>query len=229
MIWKDYDGEINQMDWSSLDSTLQTDPRPTFTYGFKATRADAVEPRIKGMLDLKIFPYDVLARLRGETPPIRTTVTSRLLDLCTQEGQNENEVGQGHGSGCNKKKDDGSTPPGLTSGDLLCFPWAVVQITRFQSTGALGESCSWQLAKASACAYDMREILFYSLGTLYLIEPIIGFTCVGPLVGLWLTYQGEDRELVIFSIHSVDVLVADRFCSTSRASGRLLSKVLGEL
>ncbi|OAL44690.1 hypothetical protein IQ07DRAFT_635978 [Pyrenochaeta sp. DS3sAY3a] len=195
MTWTDYDEEINQMDWSPLDSTLPTDPRPTFTYGFKATRANAVEPRITGMSDLKIFPYDVLARLRGEIPPIRTTVTSHLLDLCTQEDQNGNEVVQEHGPGCEKKKDDGSTPPDPTSADLLCFPWAAVQITRFQSTGALGESCSWQLAKASACAYNMREVLFYSLGTLDLIEPIIGFTCIGPLVGLWLTYQGEDREL----------------------------------
>jgi hypothetical protein len=80
----------------------------------------------------------------------------------------------------------------LGTKDLACFPWAVVEFKR-QAQGsqeASIERCYCQAANASAAALALRSQMFTgdlddALSTL---APIISFTCVGPIVKIWLTY-----------------------------------------
>lgn len=81
----------------------------------------------------------------------------------------------------------------LRKPDLACFPWAVVEFKRQEQNRVPAyQRCYCQAAKASAAALDLQAQLFKrEVGESSAVElsPIISFTCVGPIVKLWLTYE----------------------------------------
>ncbi|OAL50254.1 hypothetical protein IQ07DRAFT_680569 [Pyrenochaeta sp. DS3sAY3a] len=81
----------------------------------------------------------------------------------------------------------------LRKPDLACFPWAVIEFKRQEEGGVPAyQRCYCQAANASAAALDLRAQLFKrGVGDSSAVElsPIISFTCVGPIVKLWLTYE----------------------------------------
>lgn len=83
---------------------------------------------------------------------------------------------------------------GLSSTDRVCFPWAVVEMKRHATTDeGVITRCYCQAANAAAVALDMQAQLFKKLGhdSLTLMPPIITFTCVGPIVKVWLAYREQ--------------------------------------
>jgi hypothetical protein len=98
----------------------------------------------------------------------------------------------------------------LSTKDLACFPWAIVEFKR-QVQGsevAPKERCYCQAANASAAALALQAQLSAKamemvtvkddkdeqrkIDNLYSrLSPIVSFTCVGPIVKVWLTYYKE--------------------------------------
>lgn len=83
----------------------------------------------------------------------------------------------------------------LSTTDLACFPWAVVEFKK-QVPGSRTspvERCYCQAANASAAALELQGQLFALVvdKTYSTLPPIISFTCIGPIVRVWLTYYTE--------------------------------------
>jgi len=114
------------------------------------------------------FSIDNLGKLQDQKPAIYSTLTPKLLKYF-----------QGK-------------PIKLMNSDTLCFPWAVVEAKHAQVYEKDAEYSYCQLANATACAFKLRENLVKSVHDTNIIDPIIGFTCVGPVVRLWLTYRNID-------------------------------------
>jgi hypothetical protein len=86
-------------------------------------------------------------------------------------------------------------PKALGAADLICFPWAIIEVktTPWKETPRKEtpqQFCYCQAANASAQALVMREKLAAQVD-----EPsvdalvIFAFTCIGPTVRLWVTYR----------------------------------------
>jgi hypothetical protein len=84
----------------------------------------------------------------------------------------------------------------LSSTNKSCFPWAVVEMKRHAKTydGSV-ERCYCQAANAAAAALELRAQLFDKLSGDILLQPplppVIAFTCIGPIVKVWLAYQDK--------------------------------------
>lgn len=76
----------------------------------------------------------------------------------------------------------------LSSPDLACFPWAVVEFKK--DSEIEDERCYCQAANASAAALDLRTQLMEKVGNNPALDlpPVIAFTTVGHIVKVWLTY-----------------------------------------
>ncbi|KAF1359057.1 hypothetical protein EJ07DRAFT_156417 [Lizonia empirigonia] len=80
----------------------------------------------------------------------------------------------------------------LSTPDLICFPWAVAEFKR-QIQGSQNESavrCYCQAANASVAALELQAVMFLKVfgDEFPKVGPIVSFTCVGPIVKVWLTY-----------------------------------------
>jgi hypothetical protein len=182
--------------WSEVKNTFQseenfdpkinalTGPKPDLSYGFKANLRHKIKGGFSGMHYFQNLTFDVLGELRAKTPHIQSTVTSKLSDWHEWQANRKNKANGKYYSGK------------LFTQDFLCFPWAVVEAKHAQSTMSAEEYCQCQLANATACAYDFQERLVRSVSDVCPVDPIIGFTCIGPRVKLWLTFRGDDNKLV---------------------------------
>jgi hypothetical protein len=97
----------------------------------------------------------------------------------------------------------------LHSSDRSCFPWAVVEMKPHASTSdASVERCYCQAANAAAAALDLQAQLFDKLGGNASSQspPVIAFTCIGPIVKVWLAYQDKPglsgKPYQVRNIHS---------------------------
>jgi hypothetical protein len=74
-----------------------------------------------------------------------------------------------------------------------CFPWAVVEMKRHAASHDKSvKRCYCQAANAAAAALELQQQLFNKLSeTSPELPPVVAFTCVGPIVELWLTYQDQ--------------------------------------
>lgn len=84
----------------------------------------------------------------------------------------------------------------LSDTDKSCFPWAVVEMKRHRTKDKASiERCYCQAANGAAAALDMHAQLFRKTEHELMARqpPIITFTCIGPIVKVWLTYQ-EDSD-----------------------------------
>jgi hypothetical protein len=162
----------------------RTGPKPDLSYGFKASPASSNQQGFGGMQYFRNFSFDILGELQSKTPAIQTTVTTGLSKWHRWRAEKKTGV------------NGNLYPVKLLTPDLLCFPWAVVEAKHAQGKMTDEEFCQCQLANATACAYDLQEKLIKPVDHSCPIDPIIGFTCIGPRVKLWLTYRGDDEKTV---------------------------------
>ena len=114
-----------------------------------------------------------------------------------------------------------ATLPGAK--DLMCYPWAIVEVKRGTAEPAVdGEHerneaearaherrtqfCYCQAANASAAGLTLREHLAESAkdsSKLQNARVMFSFTCVGSAVRLWLTYREKPVRSIISSICDV--------------------------
>lgn len=91
------------------------------------------------------------------------------------------------------RKEAPTTRSTLRGVDLMCFPWAIVEVKTTPCEGTNKRIfCYCQAANASAEALLLREELAERAGTQGKAALIIfSFTCVGPSVRLWITYRSR--------------------------------------
>ncbi|KAF2702903.1 hypothetical protein K504DRAFT_495952 [Pleomassaria siparia CBS 279.74] len=85
----------------------------------------------------------------------------------------------------------------LLNEDFSCFPWAIVEIDKESKLDKVSaESCYCKAASTAAAALTLQSnMIENSLGTPYpQIPPVIVFTCVGPVVKVWLAYQSWTKS-----------------------------------
>jgi hypothetical protein len=163
--------------WEEAPINLKrrTDPKPDLTYGFPILSSTKDMP--KGFVRdeyVQCYSLDVLGKLRSNSVCSATTTGLRKWT---------------------KNKDESK----LKASDLLCFPWAIVEMKHFLVSAAQVEYCYCQAANASAAALSLRrELLTMAFGVIPdTLSPVIAFTCIGPQIKVWLTYRTvQDGKLV---------------------------------
>ena len=172
------------------ETKVLTGPKPDLTYAFPIFDDADLADLPAGFVDHDAatnFHRDTLLDLRRlgliSSP---TTGLQRILD--------------------GKKKE-------LKTPDLLCFPWAVVEVKIAGAARAKEEFCYCQAANASATALDILKSLFETAARPVPddLPPIIAFTSVGPELKLWLTYLdssagGYQRVSICFDLRMISVL-----------------------
>jgi hypothetical protein len=85
-----------------------------------------------------------------------------------------------------------------SSSDRSCFPWAIVEMKKHVSApdDNTVERCYCQAANAAAAALDLQAQLFDKLNDSCSLQPppVIAFTCVGPVIKVWIAYQDKSRD-----------------------------------
>ncbi|KAF2011528.1 hypothetical protein BU24DRAFT_495696, partial [Aaosphaeria arxii CBS 175.79] len=97
-----------------------------------------------------------------------------------------------------RKSLDTPARTGWKSSDRSCFPWAIVEIKKDVSApndDAIAR-CYSQAANAAAAALDIQAQLFDKLYNNCPLQPppVVAFTCVGPVVKVWLAYQQKSTR-----------------------------------
>ncbi|KAF2187554.1 hypothetical protein K469DRAFT_748837 [Zopfia rhizophila CBS 207.26] len=90
------------------------------------------------------------------------------------------------------------SPEGTTlhTTDLSCFPWAVVEMKRHAKVSEDSiERCYCQAANAAAAALALQaQLLETNFSDPFSnLPPVIAFTCIGPIVKVWLMYQTKSN------------------------------------
>ncbi|KAF5853188.1 hypothetical protein GGP41_001754 [Bipolaris sorokiniana] len=99
----------------------------------------------------------------------------------------------------------------MRSLDLMCFPWAVVEVKSAAVDVSTERMCYCQAANASAAALSLREKLLLASKK---NEPnpealvIFSFTCVGTHVKLWLTYRPTKKKVVMRCIWATSLEIS---------------------
>ena len=152
----------------------RTQPKPDLTYAFPVQDLNSSSSKGFGRDELlQTFSLQVLGKLVQQG--ISCTPTTGL-----KKWVNSTERTQVRGT------------------DKMCFPWAVVEMKRHAEIDeAPIVRCYCQAANAAAAALEMQSQLFNNLGEDALLRPppIIAFTCIGPIVKVWLAYRDEPGPL----------------------------------
>ena len=94
-----------------------------------------------------------------------------------------------------RNKANHSDGSGWSSSDRSCFPWAVVEIKKDVASprDAAIERCYCQAANAAAAALEIQAQLFKKINDILPLQspPVVAFTCVGPVVKVWLAYNDK--------------------------------------
>lgn len=154
--------------WNECSLGELTSPKPDLTYAFPIidpTQAIATQHRSDRRV--KSFSLPVLQSLQSpQKGSLRPSPSSNLRRM------DPNKPGTGGAA------------------ELMCFPWAIVELKTTPWKADQTEFCYCQAANASAQALIMREELAKKAH-----DPsrealvIFSFTCVGPNIRLWLTYR----------------------------------------
>ncbi|KAL6158385.1 hypothetical protein ACJBU6_02498 [Exserohilum turcicum] len=150
-------------------------PKPDFTYGFPIIDPDdPVHKKYANHRSVKNFSIPVLHNLRKEKGLISSPGTAL--------GRWKGTMGM------------------LNAADLMCFPWAVVEVKPAGANPGAINYCYCQVANASAAALIFREELLQSASKKTDPNPdalvIFSFTCIGLDVRLWFTYRTEEKVIV---------------------------------
>lgn len=80
----------------------------------------------------------------------------------------------------------------MSDNDLVCYPFAVVELKHAYIGASQEEFCFCQAANAASTALSMLERL-YMLGDQHStnahVPAVVALTCIGPQVRVWLTYS----------------------------------------
>jgi hypothetical protein len=146
------------------DDHRLTAPKPDLTYGFPIYKStDDLPKALKDMDIARNFLADTIRRFNDPPWELKPSLTTKIY----QEDNAE-----------------------LRTSDLVCFPWAVVEVKRRSTDEGVKDFCYQQAANASATALDIMTRLFKTSDGRVTddLPPIIAFTCNGPELGLWLTF-----------------------------------------
>ena len=146
------------------DSHRLTGPKPDLTYGFPIYKSIDDLPKALIAMDIaRNFLADTIRRFNDPPWELKVSLTTKIY----QEDSAE-----------------------LRNPDLMCFPWAVVEVKRRSKDEGVKDFCYQQAANASATALDIMTDLFKTSHGLVPddLPPIIAFTCIGPELRLWLTF-----------------------------------------
>lgn len=107
----------------------------------------------------------------------------------------------------------------LHTSDLSCFPWAVVEMKRHteqpENPEISTERCYCQAANAAAAALTLQaQLLERNFGHSFSnLPPVIAFTCIGPIVKVWLAYRTTPSNFLFSQQVSVPFFSRYRFGS----------------
>lgn len=151
-------------------SRIPTGPKPDLTYGFPIIASESNIPRgFHQETSAKNFSLEVHEHLCTNNM-ITTTVTT----------------------GLQKKKRER-----LSAADLLCFPWAIVEVKCFHARADAMGFCYCQAANASSAALSLQYRLEEASGIPVDPNPIIAFTSVGADFRVWLTFLARNGDDIL--------------------------------
>jgi hypothetical protein len=169
----------NNISWnavSKLNQISENSPQPSLTYGFPVHVPDTSKTHTgfnrNGLVTN--FSLNILANLE----PVVTCPTAHLsvIEIRMTEGQ---------------------TPERK---DLICFPWALVEL---RSATETAEGCYCRAAIGANAALDMHRQLQPVWVAAKDIPPVIFFTCSGPEIRVWISFlefKGWETSTVGFTI-----------------------------
>jgi hypothetical protein len=159
--------EFERREGKGTKTKARTGPKPDLTYAFPIFQSTPAEysrdPYVKN------FTLSTLNELRNR--PTDNVISSPRTSLQQWKPEKRKELG---------------------AADLMCFPWAIVEVKTSPCKTAFKQFCYCQAANASAEALTMREKRAAQAE-----QPsrdallIFSFTCVGPSVRLWVTYRAS--------------------------------------
>jgi hypothetical protein len=95
----------------------------------------------------------------------------------------------------------------LSTAEYTCFPWAIVEIdNEIGLDSHSAERCYCKAANAAAAALTLQvHLIENSLGRPETnVPPVVVFTCIGPVVEVWLAYHVLDKaghQLQVSKLH----------------------------
>lgn len=148
------------------DSKGLTCPKPDLTYGFPVfTSRDKLPPGFADEACGTSFQHSKLRRLWQNSKCSISPVPSKSL--------------------LNAEENDRAVL------NLTCFPWAIVEAKHGMVNGNTKDFCYRQAANATSVALSMFSTIFRTANGAIAddLPPVIAFTCVGPAIRVWLTYD----------------------------------------
>ncbi|OJD19602.1 hypothetical protein AJ78_00459 [Emergomyces pasteurianus Ep9510] len=158
-------GEQQEKDilWDDTKKYTENCPKPDFTYGYTMNQNIPVALRSTDLVSN--FSPEVLGELRsaGLIPSPRSNLHTWSKDKTT----------------------------GLSRDQLVCFPWAVVELHPQQFSSTFGERYSYtQAANGALVALRLNaEVANWATGSYDFVLPVVAFTCVGAEIKVWLAYS----------------------------------------
>jgi hypothetical protein len=170
-----YDNSSESTLWNEFERLLRpleyvnkrTQPKPDLTYAFPVQGSDSPKGLARDEL-FRTLSFEVLSGLMSHGVSCVPTTGLRKWT----------------------KDSEKTTLRGL---DRSCFPWAIVEMKRDAATSDESlERCCCQAANAAAAALELQAQLFDKLGEASPeLPPVVAFTCIGPIVKVWLAYQDQ--------------------------------------
>jgi hypothetical protein len=154
---------------TNAGSQSLTGPKPDLTYGLPIYQSiEGLPAGTTTMTDARNFSGATIRKLNNRPWELKASLTNKIHQ---------------------------KIPTELKDSDLMCFPWAVVEV---KHSSGRKDFCYRQAANASATALDVMIRLFTGPGDRILddMPPVIAFTCIGPEFRLWLMYWSEQDGLM---------------------------------
>jgi hypothetical protein len=141
-----------------------TGPKPDLTYGFPIFQSiDELPTGFTTFAEARNFSGTTIRRLNSSPWELKASLTNKIHQ---------------------------KNPTDLKDPDLMCFPWAVVEVKHLSGQK---DFCYRQAANASATALDVTTRLFTEPDGQVSndLPPTIAITCIGPEFRLWLMFWHE--------------------------------------
>jgi hypothetical protein len=196
--WNEFPTQGNENQTQNQKIHRRTGPKPDLTFAFPILDAEDAK-KYRHNVQVDAFSVQVLSELRDlNGANLRSAPTTSLRRYRR-----------------NKKFQD------LGAADLTCFPWAIVEVKKYEAGKKRNHEkfCYCQAANASAEALVLREELESKAKDTGHNHVIFSFTFVGPNAKLWVTYR--DKEIANLngaSSHPVD--------NSSQRPGRIVMRCI---
>jgi hypothetical protein len=173
VLWDEFGNFVKP----SSQKSNRTPPQPDLTYAFLIQTSTSYS--------LKGFARDELAQ----------SLSLQSLMKLVEQGITcapTSTLGKATALGCRTN---------WSSSDRSCFPWAIVEIEKDVSVLEYDaiERCYCRAANAASAALDLQAQVFNEFQQSCSLQPppVVAFTCVGPIVKVWLAYQDKSRVSAI--------------------------------